>query len=343
VSGLLSIRDAAKYAVNPLQSSFSLRKILKHEIDNIQLRARTIPAFSVISQNTALLDPITYKGTDRYGAILELVNQIRNESADVVGLCEVWCDNPLCNGDDKFLIRSLLADMYGQSVQGPPESPKIPIPVIVPTPFGPITVVVMKSAKENGGLLVLSKHPILEYHVLTYENSVLPDWLVNKGAIHISIHPQDSLTSWDIYFSHMQDIEPSGGRDALYSQLSQLNKFVKDTSNPSTPTLIMGDLNIPGEVGGDYTELISRLRNPVDLWVTKNPGSSGFTQSTNNNFSDSPVSHDSRLDYILLISGRSFVPVPSNVEILKFMHNGCAISDHFGLKAKFGEGIQIVE
>ena len=53
---------------------------------------------------------------------------------------------------------------------------------------------------------------------------------------------------WDIFYSHTQDIEPSGGRNALYSQLSKLGDMIRNKTNfVNNPAIVMGDLNIPAE------------------------------------------------------------------------------------------------
>ena len=70
----------------------------------------------------------------------------------------------------------------------------------------------------------------------------------------------------------------------------------------------------------------------------------GFTFTMGNNFYEDPrknPDHNSRLDYILLKPGCSFLPVLKDIEILKWTHSGRNISDHFGLHATFEQGLQI--
>jgi len=89
---------------------------------------------------------------------------------------------------------------------------------------------------------------------------------------------------YDIFFSHTQNIEEDGGKKALYAQLTRMNGMIQDYADPNIPTLIMGDLNIPGEVPEHYNQLIKRLGIPVDLWIVAGNTTEGFTFTSDNNF-----------------------------------------------------------
>jgi endonuclease/exonuclease/phosphatase family metal-dependent hydrolase len=121
--------------------------------------------------------------------------------------------------------------------------------------------------------------------------------------------------------------------------LTELGNFIKNTSNAANPSVIMGDLNIPGEIKEHYDQLINRLGVPVDLWIAKNMQSEdGFTWTEDNSFYsnlDDVPDHNSRLDYILLKPGLTFVPILNDIEILRWTHANRHISDHFGLFGKF--------
>jgi hypothetical protein len=170
-----------------------------------------------------------------------------------------------------------------------------------------------ESDKESdGGLLLLSKHQFLEAHDLIYRNCAGSDCWANKGVLHIRIEPPACPMPY---------------------------------ANQNAPSIVMGDLNIPGEILQHYEEMLSRLSGFVDLWtVTPNPEEAGLTFVADNNFyekdSDNPRANH-RLDYILLKSGRHFLPIVTSIEVMRFERNARFISDHFGLRAKFGNIIQI--
>lgn len=126
---------------------------------------------------------------------------------------------------------------------------------------------------------------------------------------------------------------------ALYAQLNELNAFVEGHRDPGLTTLIMGDLNIPGENAGHYAQLIQRLGGPVDCWTaTGNAPDSGYTLIVDSNFYDDPddrPKENQRLDYVLLKAGSASIAMIDATEVLNFTHDGRYISDHLGISARF--------
>jgi endonuclease/exonuclease/phosphatase family metal-dependent hydrolase len=320
----LSIQESARCTSNNPPSSFKVRDIFKHEKGNIRLEAKHSP-FSIITYNLGLLvAPAPYLGTDRAGAVAEVIQRIRDTKPDVVGLCEVFA-----NGE-RERIYTELSDIYGTNFrEGPDKSDLL----------------------SDGGLLILSKNPILKDNKIIYSKAIAGDSLAHKGAIHIRTQPTGSPHRWDIFFTHTQDIDPGNdgsfeGKDALYSQLTELANMVEAKRDPNAPAIIMGDINIPAEVRAHYDSMIYSFDSKglvSDIWKTKY-SDSGFTYSMDNNFYDDvddTPKHSSRLDYFLLKPGITFFPALRDVEILKWIHNGRYISDHFGLQAKFEKGLLV--
>ena len=64
------------------------------------------------------------------------------------------------------------------------------------------------------------------------------------------IHPPQSPTGWDIFYTHTQNPDPDlsflpEARNALYSQLSGLGNVIRTkTDLENNPAIVMGDLNI---------------------------------------------------------------------------------------------------
>src|SRR5262245_58445897 len=271
-----------------------------------------------MAHNMALLvAPGDYLGTDRDGAIAQIVTEIRNLRPDVVGLCEVFADG------EREHIRNELVSLYPSSVEGPDED----------------------DLESDGGLLVLSRHPFLQTHDMIYRDCAGVDCFANKGAIHVRVQPPGSPTAYDIYDSHTQNIEESGGEEALYAQLTKLGQMTNTQSDPAIPTIVLGDLNIPAKVQRHYAQLLTRLDAPVDFWVVAgNSAETGETVLRDSNFyddGDDRPSHDERLDYILMRRGRRFIPILEKIEIMQFRRNGRFISDHFGLHARIDRLVTI--
>lgn len=307
----LSMREATLYATTKPIQPISISKLLGIEAGAIHLREKPF-TFSIIIYNMALLvSPAPYKGTNREKAIEELIKRIAASRPDVVGLCEVFADG------EREKIRTDLSGHYPDYREGPDEA----------------------DLDSDGGLLILSKHRINKSHQIIFRQCAGADCWANKGVIHIQIQPAGSPMPLDIFFSHTQNIAENGGKAALYSQLTKIGNMVTAFADFHTPTFIMGDLNIPAGNLANYQTLIKNLGNPIDLWITKHPGTDGFTFARSNFYEDPDDSPDingqQRLDYILMKSGQNYIPVPKQIDILKWSQGGRQISDHFGLRVEF--------
>jgi endonuclease/exonuclease/phosphatase family metal-dependent hydrolase len=313
----VTIPQLSRHTSNQPTVPLSLRQMLRLEKANLRLQIKQF-FFSLMTQNMGLLvAPGDYLGTDREGAVNEIIARIKVISPDVVGLCEVFADG------ERETIRTDVKNIYPHSHEGPDEG----------------------DIESDGGLLVLSKHPILQGHQIIYRDCAGDDCFANKGVIHIRVQPPGSPMPYDIFYSHTQNIEEDGGKEALYAQLTTMNNMIQIFADPNIPSLVMGDLNIPGEVPEHYNQLISRLGKPVDFWtVAGNTPASGFTFVADNNFyedDDDNPHENQRLDYILMKAGLKFIPILKSIEILKLTHKGRFISDHFGLHAQFEQLVQV--
>lgn len=288
-----------------------LREALSRPVGPARISVRRMK-FSVMTHNMGLLvAPAPYLGTDRTGAIAEIVDRIRSYRPDVVGLCEVFDD------DEREQIRKALVGIYPFWRDGPDED----------------------DLESDGGLLVLSRHPLLAAAQMIFRDADGWDQLANKGVIHIRIRPDTCPIPMDLFYSHTQDIATDEGPATLYAQLSVMNNFVNARAGQSNPRIIFGDLNIPAEQAHHYAQLRARLNMPRDCWtLAGNPVASGFTFVVDNNFYEDPgdrATSNQRLDYILLQADPSAVPILTDINVLNIKRNGRNISDHFGLRATF--------
>jgi hypothetical protein len=322
VATSITLREIVRHIPKPTSSSFSVREQLGKSKSNLRLSAAPFH-FSLLCYNLALLPwPAEYLGTNRDGAIAEVIARIKADPPDVVGLCEVFAD------DEREHISESLRSLYSFGISGPD----------------------LTNPKQDGGLLLLSRLPVLNWHGVVYDSGCAgSDCLSNKGFLHMRLAHPSSPVSLDVFFSHTQDLAafpapgepgpPSDPRDVLYGQLLSLFLATESFADTGSHRFFFGDLNIPGENPTHYGELIRRLGGPADLWVAQgHPPASGFTNTTDNNFYEDPSdapNASSRLDYILMTPGTGFIPVADSVDILKFTHSGRQISDHFGLRARF--------
>ena len=269
-------------------------------------------ALSVMTHNMGLLvSPATYLGTNRSGAIAEIIAQIRLLKPDVVGLCEVFA-----NGE-RAKIRNALKDEYAHWRDGPDEP----------------------DLESDGGLLVLSRRPFLAAADMIFRDSDGWDSLANKGVIYIRIRPHSWPVPLDVFYSHTQDISTTAGVTTLYAQLNAMNAFVMSHAAPTLPRLIMGDLNIPAEQPQHYAQLLSRLAGRATAGRWRAIPRRGLHVRDRQQFLTTTRMTGRRAisawSYVLFKGGTRAVPILSNIQVLKIQRNGRYISDHFGLRATF--------
>jgi endonuclease/exonuclease/phosphatase family metal-dependent hydrolase len=310
----------------------SLREVLSEaslyrRISNITL--------TIFAQNMALLPwPAPYQGTEREEAIAALVRHLRTERPDIVGLCECFV-----NGE-REQIAAGVADLYPSRLDGPNEG----------------------DLESDGGLFLLSVHPIVESHATIYRQCLGDDCFTNKGVLHARIDVAAHQQQYDVFLSHMQSCPPAVnlpnvGPGATCDeklqvyQNSHLNAFVQAYSSPRRPAILLGDLNQDGvdTNGPAYLELVSRLWHPIDVWLTAGPGGWGITtdhvgsafkpDQPSRPVVDAERHHQGeRLDYCFSWPGPAqravLSPLFSQASVRVLQSSpGRDISDHYGITA----------
>ena len=303
---------------------------------NVALFPGTLISFSVLGGQVGAI-PL-YGGKERDKVLPTLVERLRNEQPDVVGFEEFWLL------DEQNELLKQLADIYPFFVQGPLEEAPRPIEL----------------EAFAGGLLLLSKHPIVESHQTIYRQCQGEDCYTNKGMLHARIAVAGHPTDYDVFLSHMQSCPPEqpwmanvGPGDCTSKlgvyQTMHLRDFIEAYSSPDRPALLMGDLNHNGLDNAVYQTLSASLESPADLWLTSGDGSSGITSDSKGSFeADSdprpigdPSRHKSgkRLDYFFCWPGATqpgrISPLFSETRIVQWQtSNGRDISDHYGVRTK---------
>jgi endonuclease/exonuclease/phosphatase family metal-dependent hydrolase len=278
------------------------------------------------AQNMGLLvAPAPYKGSDRNDAIGALVNFLRDNQPDVVGLSEVFADG------ERAQIRRQVADIYPHTMEGPDEA----------------------DLESDGGLLLLSRFPITARNQTIYRSCAGDDCLANKGVLHARVAVPDQ-TEVDVFVSHLQSATPVAAANAILGsgpagsptdkvkqQLDVLADFVRAVRNIRLPTIIMGDINVDALDPILYSDLRSRLGWPTDLWAATESGP-GLTVDDHDSFEPSshrrgwndPYRHQSgkRLDYFLVHDGTRIAWQPDATQVITlFNSNGRDSSDHYGI------------
>lgn len=279
-----------------------------------------------------------YKGAERSKVIPTVVARLRSAPVDVVGFTEFWLTA------ERERLMKALADLYPYSHAGPREGD----PRLIETEY------------FDGGLLLLSRHPIGAKGQTIYRQCSGEDCLTNKGVLHARVEAPAPLGRCDVFLTHMQSCPPevpevpSAGPGSCDEKLREhqtehLEAFVAANSDPGRPALLMGDLNQDGLSPNIRSAMFGRLNWPMDVWSSAGDGSLGITSDSARSFrpdAELKPATDARrgkigqrLDYLLGWpnngSRGTVVPVYRNARIVRWQTSpGRDLSDHYGVKAE---------
>ncbi|KAG0243403.1 hypothetical protein BGW41_002292 [Actinomortierella wolfii] len=162
----------------------------------------------------------------------------------------------------------------------------------------------------SGGVLIMSKWPIVRRHQYIYSTACGADWFAHKGFAYVQLN----YTGKPIHVvgTHMQSNDkmcarPNGSSVVRHAQLLEIRSYLDQLNIPSSePIIIAGDLNTQRDTV-EYRALLSTLRaTPPTEWTG---GSFTWDSAHNSIIINNPTNHDppQYLDYILTITDNSTV------------------------------------
>jgi len=218
-----------------------------------------------------MLPDMVYADESRRNGIIQLV---KNISADVVGLCEVWGD------EYKKVFQKELKSVY---------------------PYSEIHETAFYSM--GPGLCIFSKHKITAVRFVEYDESDDWDAKAAKGVLGVLIEPAGE-PPLRVFFTHTQSGPYPKTRTTQFQQISEL----MGTFHPEIRhrTLVAGDLNVsaeilqPKEPSPEYHQMLGLLGGLKDAVPTCEPQytSDGKKNCLKKYFSKGDDSQ-ARLDYVL--------------------------------------------
>ncbi|CRH02813.1 sphingomyelin phosphodiesterase, putative [Plasmodium relictum] len=177
----------------------------------------------------------------------------------------------------------------------------------------------------NGGVIVLSKHKILQKHALIYSCSKFPDIFCSKGAIYLKCHVKNKIIN--VIATHLQAGDKIEHQNSRLQQLSELCKWVYE-GIPSNfikkyePLFFVGDLNIRYDVDKLFLEKVLS-KHFLNSYITKESLETTFDTFLNDYCryieNDYTYKYKHTLDYILV----------SNDSDIKVIVPQTAIQDNF--------------
>jgi endonuclease/exonuclease/phosphatase family metal-dependent hydrolase len=209
------------------------------------------------------------------------------------------------------------------------------------SPTGPEWSTAWSSGQRNffqeNGLLTISRHPILGGEFHPFRAAALPDSLVKKGALKVTVEMADGLrlNVWNV---HLQ----AGGAEATRSrQVAELVGWVRASQDGQIADLVAGDFNCtPGSP--QYQALCQQIGPSVQV-ISGEPGFTTF---------DGLSTHSGAAQ----ILDHAFIRIVSTVEGVKASpravftaqrmkdrlsdHLGVEIALRFALSPQFGRGFE---
>jgi len=168
----------------------------------------------------------------------------------------------------------------------------------------------------GGGLVILSKFPIVDTQELLFDRGSASDALVTKGVLYAKIQLGHSFVH--VFNTHLQasyGFEFNDNNPYIPIRLKQLRKmraFIhKLTANDHYPIMVMGDFNVnarrtpeDGSDSHEYTQMLNALRSPqyeiVDILKIHNKGKHPVTYGGKGVLpNQAPKIGGQRLDFIL--------------------------------------------
>lgn len=282
---------------------------------NGQIKHKTGPGLSVLSQNMGfLVAPASYGGESENRAFWALVKNLRQAQPDVVALQEMFVNSR------RDQLRNELKDLYPNWITGPDEN----------------------DLESDGGLMILSKYPIVAHDQIIFRQCGAEDCFANKGAIYIRI--QTPLGFYDIFNTHTQNPDPDFGgnqQGVVQTQLNALYSFISaKRGSKQVPAIVTGDFNTNGLNNSLYNDMMIRLGQPIDTWKTIHPNGKGITSDNVANFEpgDSQPAWDQRgksgerLDYIFYYPGARYQSQLTYSDVVMWQTDTYKdLSDHYGV------------
>lgn len=192
------------------------------------------------------------------------------------------------------------------------------------------------SFKTSSGIVIYSKHPILEKKYIEYKNfcpCYAADCYAYKGALLIKI--QKKMQQFQIVGTHLQAQEHPKAHAIRKCQLQAIfEHLIMPNLEKGVPQIIIGDLNVARIQNPQlYKEMLSILE-AIDVNRAINPAftydglRNTLPSGRNKVFTDI-------LDYILFRSNNSLVK-PGNYKVNYFRDpNNKDLSDHYAIEATF--------
>ncbi|QTJ68634.1 endonuclease/exonuclease/phosphatase family protein [Rhodococcus sp. ZPP] len=196
-----------------------------------------------------VIDKAIYSGRGRAAQLKALIATVSKSKNDVVVLAEMMGNH------ERDKLKTAVKNLFPHSAEGPDE----------------------KDPEEDGGLLILSRHPITEVRSTIYRSCIGDDCFANKGAVMVRVSPHDGPDFY-VLGTHLQAGNATSGSwptDAgvgtgangkREAQLRHLDSWILGARDRDLPIIIVGDFNIDANTQEGRATLAHNLPETKDLW-----------------------------------------------------------------------------
>ncbi|OHT11780.1 Endonuclease/Exonuclease/phosphatase family protein [Tritrichomonas foetus] len=205
----------------------------------------------------------------------------------------------------------------------------------------------------DGGVLVLSKYPILAHDTMTYELNVGYDMAVAKGVLYLRIQTGPG-THAHVFATHLQTNYPGSYlecRTVRFSQIYAFNSLRSRKATDGQPIILIGDLNVDARMPEPQTEkkTISEYNRLIKVLTTEcytltdalfqSYGKHEVTYGADDKRLTVKEDQNSQkcLDYVLVWNRDEgqYIVAGTECNVVKFTVDGnknfTQLSDHYGL------------
>lgn len=194
----------------------------------------------------------------------------------------------------------------------------------------------------SSGLVILSKHPILESATVVFDHCSGVDCFARKGALYVKI-AVPGIGEVDVYTTHTNAGDSGKAASKRVTQVEQLIQFVDQHSGDGLrPVIFTGDLNAAPQ-SAELMRLRSALglRDSHEEFVHHNTVSeverNGYTSDPRRNGNKTFADVDgARIDYVFFREPRNagstaLTAARSALSFVEPGYRGLPLSDHFGV------------
>ncbi|AND63400.1 hypothetical protein AX766_02655 [Flavobacterium covae] len=188
----------------------------------------------------------------------------------------------------------------------------------------------------NGGIIILSKYPILKKYQMIFKNKInSPEGLTNRGVAYVIV--QKNGKNYHVMGTHTASEQPNfPGRLTREKQFEEMKAFKESFKIPnSEPVIYAGDMNVEYTLTDEFQKMKTLLNGTHNYFF--NPLTDRGTYSNQNTVVryQGYNNYNNTLDYIFLDKDHKLPEYITPTNRFTAQYFGGDISDHDPVYTKF--------